>query len=431
MSPSLIPRLRYWGRHASATIFDQGFVSGSNFLLGVLLARLLGPERYGVYVLAFSLFLLAAQLHQALILDPMAALQPAFYPGQVHGYVSTVIRIHALLSLSLMPVVAVGALFVTNRDLAVALWGLVPAIPLVLFFWTQRAGMYLIPAPEKAARGAIIYFACMFTGAALCVRTGILSPLAAFCVMSTASLVAALYLWRSRTATQEPSRPALGPLWRRHWAFGKWLIGVQGVGWIQSTCLLFMTGSILGTKQAGVLTAMVAMSLPVQHLLIAAARLLMPKLAHTLADEGIAAFQTQIAKLATISTACGVLYVLSITAVHQPLVRLVYGQKYVEYAHFVPWYMISIALSTATFPFDVGTKVMRMTRLQLYVNCTTTSVAVIAGILTIPRWGLAGVIVTNITKDIIVFGLTRYVYYWASHQNNQELSRDAEPQLAV
>jgi O-antigen/teichoic acid export membrane protein len=431
MSAALWPRLRYWGLHASATVFDQGFVSGSNFLLGVLLARLLGPERYGVYVLVFSLFLLAAQLHQALILDPMAALQPAFYPGQAIGYVSTVTRIHVLLSLALITVVAVGAWFVPNRDLAVAVWGLVPAIPLILFFWTQRAGMYLIPAPEKAATGAVLYFASMFAGAAACVRTNLLSPLAAFCVMSTASLVAALYLWRSRPAAPEASRPALGPLWRRHWAFGKWLIGVQGVGWIQSTCLLFMTGSILGTKQAGVLTAMVAMALPVQHLLIAAARLLMPKLACTLAKDGLAAFQSHIAKLSAVSVSAGVLYVLLITAIHQPLVRIIYGQKYVEYAHFVPWYMISLALSTATFPFDVGTKVMRMTRLQLYVNCTTASATVIAGMLAIPRWGLAGVIATNIAKDVFTFALTRYAYHWAGRQGGRELRRDAEPQLAV
>jgi O-antigen/teichoic acid export membrane protein len=192
-----------------------------------------------------------------------------------------------------------------------------------------------------------------------------------------------------------------------------------------------LTGSLLGTKQAGVLTAMVAMSLPVQHLLIAAARLLMPKLAHTLAEGGLPAFQSRIARLATLSTACGVLYVLLITAVHRPLVQLIYGQKYVEYAHFVPWYMISMALSTATFPFDVGTKVMRMTRLQLYVNCATASVTLVAGLLAIPRWGLAGVIATNVAKDVFILVLTRYAYFWAGRQCGQELPRDAEPQLAV
>ena len=45
-----------WIHKSVLAVMDQGLVSGSNFLIGVLLARWLAPEQFGAYALAFSLF---------------------------------------------------------------------------------------------------------------------------------------------------------------------------------------------------------------------------------------------------------------------------------------------------------------------------------------------------------------------------------------
>src|SRR5215207_5805684 len=63
-----------WVRKGAATILDQGLISGSNFVVTLALARLLGPESYGAYALVFSVFLLFAMLHQAILQEPMAVL---------------------------------------------------------------------------------------------------------------------------------------------------------------------------------------------------------------------------------------------------------------------------------------------------------------------------------------------------------------------
>ena len=47
-----------WAGRLSLAVVDQGLISGSNFALGIVLARWMAPAEYGAYALAFSIFLL-------------------------------------------------------------------------------------------------------------------------------------------------------------------------------------------------------------------------------------------------------------------------------------------------------------------------------------------------------------------------------------
>ena len=52
-----------WVTKGGLAIVDQGLISGSNFLIGILLARWLMPEAYGAFALAFSVFLLLSYVY--------------------------------------------------------------------------------------------------------------------------------------------------------------------------------------------------------------------------------------------------------------------------------------------------------------------------------------------------------------------------------
>jgi hypothetical protein len=73
-------RLAWVGKGALA-IVDQGLLSGSNFLLAVLLARWLPRDQYGAFALGFSIFLFLSGLHNAFFLEPMSVLGPESYPS--------------------------------------------------------------------------------------------------------------------------------------------------------------------------------------------------------------------------------------------------------------------------------------------------------------------------------------------------------------
>lgn len=55
---------------------DQALVSGVNFIVGIILARFLGLQSYGLFALAWMAVLFASSLHQAFIISPLYSIYP-------------------------------------------------------------------------------------------------------------------------------------------------------------------------------------------------------------------------------------------------------------------------------------------------------------------------------------------------------------------
>ena len=63
-------------RNARWALADQSVVSGANFVTGILLARFLGPEMFGLYVLLQAVLLYVNSFQGALIFQPMMSAAP-------------------------------------------------------------------------------------------------------------------------------------------------------------------------------------------------------------------------------------------------------------------------------------------------------------------------------------------------------------------
>ena len=75
-----------WVTKGGLAILDQGLISGSNFLIGILLARWLVPAQYGAFSLAFSVFLLLSYVYQSLLSEPQAVFSGSAYRQCLRGY---------------------------------------------------------------------------------------------------------------------------------------------------------------------------------------------------------------------------------------------------------------------------------------------------------------------------------------------------------
>ena len=78
------------GKRALLTTTDQAFSSASNFVVGVAVARIAGPQGLGGFALAYGFWLVLAAMHRSLVTDPMAiendAVQPDA-PGEIEARV--------------------------------------------------------------------------------------------------------------------------------------------------------------------------------------------------------------------------------------------------------------------------------------------------------------------------------------------------------
>ncbi len=77
---------------------DQAMVSGSNFLTGILLARFLGIEAFGVFTLAWMLVQFISGIQSALILSPMMSIGPKQAAEQAQAYYVSVMAQQAIFS---------------------------------------------------------------------------------------------------------------------------------------------------------------------------------------------------------------------------------------------------------------------------------------------------------------------------------------------
>ncbi len=76
-------------------LLDQAIVSGGNFLIGIILTRVLGLQSYGEYSLLWLLVLFASSIQHAGILTPMYTFAPQLEKEKQRTY------LHNLLALQL------------------------------------------------------------------------------------------------------------------------------------------------------------------------------------------------------------------------------------------------------------------------------------------------------------------------------------------
>src|SRR5947207_12866057 len=86
-------KLVRWVTKGGLAILDQGLISGSNFLIGILLARWLMPDQYGAFALAFSVFLLLSYVYQSFLAEPQAVFSGSAYRKSLRGYLQTLLDI--------------------------------------------------------------------------------------------------------------------------------------------------------------------------------------------------------------------------------------------------------------------------------------------------------------------------------------------------
>src|SRR5271170_3908370 len=59
-------------RRATTTMADQCVASGSNFAVGVAVARISGAAGLGAFALAYTCWILLTTIHRSMVTDPMA-----------------------------------------------------------------------------------------------------------------------------------------------------------------------------------------------------------------------------------------------------------------------------------------------------------------------------------------------------------------------
>jgi O-antigen/teichoic acid export membrane protein len=411
----IVEASRPWCAKAFFAVVDQGLISGSNFAMGILLARWLGPKQYGAYALAFATFVLLSLVYQSLLLEPMSVFGPSTYRNRLRGYTGTLILLHAAIASATFAVMTIAAVamghFPQFGELPSALIGAAVAAPCVLLFWLARRVFYLRLASSQAAVGAVLYSVLLFSVLAMMRSRRMMSALMAFVIMAIAALATSGYLllrFRPKLAPGAAD-PTLRQVIRENWNYGKWALASAIFMWVPWNVFYSLVASFSGMARSGELRALLNFALPMAQTYAAFSLLFLPHAATLNDDAGWSAVRRASLRITLLFVAGGLAYWTLVCLFQKPLLRLLYAGQYSDIGHFLPMIGVASILWGAAQGPALALRASRAPSSVFRIYLVAAVVAIAVGIPATLRYGLNGAVVAILIASSVgwVAGLVR------------------------
>jgi O-antigen/teichoic acid export membrane protein len=344
-----------WVVKGTLAIMDQGLIAGSNFVIGILLARWLVPAEYGAYAVAFAVFLLLAMLYQSLMLEPVGVFGVSAYGDRVRGYIKTLVCLHGLTALPMVASLCIAAgiawRFGQADGLAGGLLGLALSTPAVLLLWLARRVFYLQRSAAPAVGGASLYCALSLGALAVAYKLHVLSPMTAFLMMGLGALGggAFLLLYLKVRLPRGQAAPTMRDSWQRHWRYGKWALGSAAMMWVPANIFYPLVSSFRGMTEAGELKALMNFATPMLQLYAALSLLLLPYATRVYSQSAHRGARRAALRITTLCIAGAIAYWGVLLLFHAAIFRVLYSGRYTEVEFLMPVVALASISGTAFF----------------------------------------------------------------------------------
>jgi len=395
--PPTVSGWRVWVRKGALAVTDQGLMSGSNFVLSILLARWLTADQYGAYALAFSIFFFVSALHQALLLEPLSVLGTSEYAGKQGAYFGALLWFQGAFSILLLAAVG-GAAWLAHtlgdHNLASALLGLALGAPGILLFWLARMTCYSKLAPATAAGGATLYSLLLTGGAWILFRTGRISAVSSLLITGLAALVVALLLLVKVRPVLKVSSAMLRDVAVRHWNYGRWALGSSLVIWVPGNIFYSITTAFLGIGSAGAFRALMNLTFPVTHTASALSMLFQPQLSGTAANNGPRATLRPVNRMALLFAGGAVAWLALVGLQAERVWQLLYHGRFHEASPLAVWMLAGVVFQVTAYVPAIGLRALKVPS-QVFAAYSIAAVACLAGgIPATKMFGLAGAVLS-------------------------------------
>lgn len=391
----------------SLAVIDQAFISGSNFLVSILLARWASAEEYGAFALAFAVFLLLSQLQQSVLLEPMSVFGGAYSGSRLKRYYGSLLHMQNGLLVAITVPLALAALitqqFASGQQLGAALWGVTLASPFVMSLWMARRAFYLENAPAPAAVGAVVYTVVTIGGLIVVRRLGEVTSFMAFVVMGIAALITTVAMfWRLRPQfRREPADASFRIECGQHLRYGGWALAGALAMWVPQNIYYAVLSGAQGMAAAGDIRALLNLSLPLQRVALALGLLLLPYTARIHSERGQEAAKAFTRKICYLFATGSTIYWIFVLGLRHQLFQLLYAGKYTSLISLLPWMALSSVLSTVIFALVIALRAMRSPASVFYASAASGVIAIAIGIPATWLWGVAGVIFSFIIANVV------------------------------
>jgi O-antigen/teichoic acid export membrane protein len=410
------PKFHSWVAKGGLAIVDYGLYSGSNFLLGILLARWLTAMQYGAYALALSIAIFVGFLYQAILLEPLSVFAGTLFHDNLRGYLKAASWIHwaiaGVVCLGLAMAAGIAWRIGTAPILALALAGAAMAAPFIMMHSFGRRTFYLTLSPGPAAFGSAFYFVMVVAGVFVAFRRGWLSSFSAFLVMGMASLISVVVMLFQLNAILEPEngRPGIRQTWAKHWEYGRWALATCIVGWIPNYVYIPLVSGFSGMAAAGELRALMNLAGPVVQTYAALSMLFLPYASRVQVSGGHTATSNLTRKLTLLFVGGAVAYWAVVIPLRLSVFRLLYAGKYIDSSYLVPFFALETVVWGAGMGPAILLRAMESPQSLFWANGAASVVALVLGIPATLYYGLRGAVGSMILANTLYSGVAFLLY---------------------
>lgn len=390
-------------------VADQAVISASNFVMVVLLARVLGPEQFGAFALAQMALLFVGSMQRALITQPHNVLGSTLHGENYVRYTSgTFWSQIAFASISALLISSVGLIvYFINHTIAVLI--------LVIAFATStwqiqefcRRVFYTQSNYKLAFANDLVTYGGQLSLVVITWKMDLLSPALAIVCIAVGSLFGSLLgmlllrpliRWKSyRSATHESLT--------MNWSFGKWLLGSELMIWLSSRSYQVIVAASIGVVGNGAMRAAENVMSPTNVLMqfvgsvvpVRGSRLWM----QVTAKEYVSTFRLVTIVLVAVMGVYGLL----VTFCREWIVAQVLGEEYASFEWLIAAYawmyvcgvigtMTSLMLNSMQHPSPVFAS-----------RLMSTVFTVTVGVLLVHQFGLKGAIIGMMAQQIIAISI--------------------------
>ncbi len=370
---------------------DQCVASGSNFAVGIVVARISGPTGLGAFALAYTVWILLTTLHRSLITDPMAIM------GDMRGdEKDEFVRrgFGADVTLGVMAaciIAAVGSalLVVGQHTFGVGLLSVAPWVVMLDLQDYWRWIGFMQGKPKKSLMNDLLFNAVQALAFGVVFLADLHSVFAVVAAWGIGATVAAIYGLR-QFSVRPSVRGGAAFLWSR-WPTSQWLASERAASWGASQLYLILAGVLLGPAALGGLKAAQGLVAgPTTLVINASGSFGLPEATKQLAERGwtgmmkVSRFVTGAGL--TASVACGIAIFLAAPA----LMKLLYGPEFVKYAPCARLFAVSVVLSALAVGPIITLTATRRVRPLFVLQLAKMAFAVVAVSVLAVAYGVTG-----------------------------------------
>lgn len=315
------------------TLVDQGLVSGVNFLMGILLTKLLGLDQYGIFAFLWMMVFFVSSIQQAFIISPMFSLI-AKQKNQ-NRYLSQVFSLQIIFAVGALLGVFFTAILLTksypNYQFTYSAMAIALTTSIYIFHDFMRRLFFSLKMNGKALVIDIVGYGLQpililvfYYFQALSLQTVFLSIILSL----SAGLVISFF-----------SAPAfnisfkISSVVKAHWEFSAYLIGTSILQWVSGNLFIAIAASMLGPIAVGVIR-MSQNIVGVLHVIFLALENSIPlKAAEMLQSEGKAKMLQFVGKTMKQTLWPVTILLVALVLLSKTIISQLYGVQYIEYQY--------------------------------------------------------------------------------------------------